>query len=67
MITLKELRTLKGRSQEEVARAVNISTKQYYNIEKGISTPTVKVALRICKFLGDSIYEIAEWNEETPK
>lgn len=46
-----------------MARAANISVKQYYNIEKGISTPTVKVAIRICDFLEGSIYSISEWNE----
>ncbi|MET3291822.1 UNVERIFIED_CONTAM: putative transcriptional regulator [Brevibacillus sp. OAP136] len=63
MIKLRELRVSRGRSQEEVARAANISVKQYYNIEKGISTPTVKVAIRICDFLEGSIYSISEWNE----
>lgn len=66
-MTLKEIRMLKGKSQEEVSRAANISTKQYYNIEKGISTPTVKVALKISKFLEESIYDIADWNEEPLK
>lgn len=62
-MNLKELRVSKGKSQEDVARAANISTKQYYNIEKGISVPTVKTAIKICRFLDESIYNIPEWND----
>ncbi|UED78126.1 helix-turn-helix transcriptional regulator [Brevibacillus sp. DP1.3A] len=61
MKTLKEIRNEKDVTQEQVARAVDITAKQYYNIEKGVSIPKVKIALKICRYLGADINTVSDW------
>jgi len=63
MITIREARTLKEYTQEEVARSAGITLRHYARIEKGESIPTVTVAIKICSFLGKNVHEI-EWNEK---
>lgn len=63
MKNLKDYRTAKNLSQEEVARTVEITLRQYQNIEKGTSIPNAKVALRICRLLECDIYTVTEWNQ----
>lgn len=51
-------------SQDNFARKVGITGNHYRNIEKGRSLPTVKVAIKICKLLRVSVYDIDEWNND---
>jgi len=63
MTSLKEARNEKGYTQEEVARASGVSLRYYSRVEKGESTPTVTVAIKICSFLGVNAHDV-EWNEK---
>ncbi|WP_108722143.1 helix-turn-helix transcriptional regulator [Gorillibacterium timonense] len=60
---LSEARTQKGLTQEQVSRSVNISLKHYQNIEHGITSPTVNIALHICELLDVDPREIEEWKD----
>ncbi|WP_201317554.1 helix-turn-helix domain-containing protein [Paenibacillus sp. EPM92] len=63
---LKAVREKKGLTQEHVSRAVNISLKHYQNIEHGITTPTVNIALHICEILNVDPRKIDEWKDRRP-
>jgi len=58
---LLEARSNRGLTQEQVSRAINVSLKHYQNIEHGITSPTVNIALHICEVLGVDPREIDEW------
>lgn len=47
-------RRIKNLSQEEVARAINISVSFYGNIERGIRIPSIDTLVDIANFLGTS-------------
>lgn len=63
---LKDVREKKKLTQEHVSRAVNISLKHYQNIEHGITTPTVNIALHICEILKIDPRKIDEWKDRRP-
>ncbi|GIO35730.1 hypothetical protein J41TS12_05910 [Paenibacillus antibioticophila] len=63
---LKDAREKKKLSQESVSRAVNISLKHYQNIEHGLTTPTVNIALHICEILKIDPRNIDEWKDRRP-
>jgi len=60
---LREARENKSISQEKLSRAVNISLKHYQNIEHGITTPTVNIALHICEILDIDPRKVDEWKD----
>lgn len=60
---LLEARNNRGLTQEQVSRAINVSLKHYQNIEHGIASPTVNIALHICEILGVDPREIDEWRD----
>lgn len=51
MKTIKECREIKGFSQEELARMLNISLRQYQNIEKGRNMPLLDTGLKLSHYL----------------
>jgi putative transcriptional regulator len=53
----------KGLTQEQVSRTVNISLKHYQNIEHGLTSPTVNIALHICELFDIDPREIEEWRD----
>ncbi|KIH50771.1 DNA-binding helix-turn-helix protein [Ancylostoma duodenale] len=61
MTTLKDARTAKNLTQEELARNAGISLRYYNRIEKGESVPSVNVAIQICAALEKTVYDIGEW------
>lgn len=61
MIFLREARTKSKKTQEEVARAADVTLRYYAKVEKGESIPTVTVGLKICKYLCIDINDVAEW------
>lgn len=61
MISLREARTKSKKTQEEVARAANVTLRYYAKVEKGESIPTVAVGLKICRYLSIDINDVAEW------
>lgn len=48
---LESARRLQGYTQTQVAIAARTSLANYTRLEKGLTTPDVKVGLRICEFL----------------
>jgi len=49
---VREARTEKGITQEELARAVGVSRQSIISIEGGRYTPSLPLALRIAAFFG---------------
>jgi DNA-binding XRE family transcriptional regulator len=50
--------------QEEVSHKIDVSLRYYQRLESGKSIPTIKIALRICKILEVSPFEIDEWQDD---
>lgn len=44
---IKQIREIKGITQEEMSRDIGISLTQYRNIEKDRSIPSVEIAIKI--------------------
>lgn len=55
---LKEARTKKGLSQEDLARLVGVSRNTISSIETEKFCPTAKLALVLCTALGISFHEL---------
>lgn len=60
---IKDARTIKKLSQEATARLVDISLKHYQDIEKGVSIPSVTIAIALCEVFQVDIKDIVEWGE----
>lgn len=50
-LKLKAARALKDMSQEDLAKAVNVSRQTINAIEKGDYNPTINLCIAICKVL----------------
>lgn len=61
---LSEARKIKNIVQEDFSHMIDISLRYYQRLESGKSIPTVKIALRICKILEVSPFDIDEWQDE---
>lgn len=61
---LKECRTEKGVSQQDVADAVNISRESVLKYETGKSNPTLRTALRLSEYYNRTVNEIFTITEE---
>lgn len=48
---LKEIRTLRGYTQQDIATSIGIDRSSYTNIELGVKNPSLQVALNIKKAL----------------
>ena len=63
-LKLKSARALKDMSQEDLAKAVNVSRQTINAIEKGDYNPTINLCIAICKALGvtlnDLFWEVGE-------
>lgn len=62
-LKLKAARALKDLSQEDLAKAVNVSRQTINAIEKGDYNPTINLCISICKVLGVKLDELF-WPEE---
>jgi transcriptional regulator with XRE-family HTH domain len=61
---IEYLRKLKKLTQEDVARALDITLRQYINIEKGVSEPKIKKGLLLAAILDVDPYKL--FNVEKP-
>ncbi|BBH22479.1 hypothetical protein Back11_38240 [Paenibacillus baekrokdamisoli] len=61
---LSEARKNKNIVQEDFSHMIDVSLRYYQRLETGKSIPTVKIALRICKILEVSPFDITEWQDE---
>ena len=64
-LKLKSARALKDMSQEDLAKAVNVSRQTINAIEKGDYNPTINLCIAICKALGVTLNDLF-WEEGTP-
>lgn len=55
---LRELRAGRGLSQEELAKALDVSRQTIISIEKGRYVPSLGLALAIGRFFGRPVEEI---------
>ena len=62
-LKLKSARVLKDMSQEDLAKAVNVSRQTINAIEKGDYNPTINLCIAICKVLGVTLNDLF-WNPE---
>ncbi len=62
-LKLKAARALKDLSQEDLAKAVNVSRQTINAIEKGDYNPTINLCIAICKVLDVKLDELF-WPEE---
>ena len=56
--TVFELRSKKGATQEDLARAIGVTRQTIIAIEKGNYVPSVLLALHIAKFFGKKIEDV---------
>ena len=64
-LKLKSARALKDMSQEDLAKAVNVSRQTINAIEKGDYNPTINLCIAICKVLGVTLIDLLWSYEET--
>lgn len=62
-LKLKAARALKDLSQEDLAKAVNVSRQTINAIEKGDYNPTINLCIAICKVLDLKLDDLF-WPEE---
>lgn len=55
---LKELRQEKKLTQEELARAVNVTRQTIIAVENNKYDPTLRLAMRVAKYFGIAVEEI---------
>ena len=61
---IKEFRKNSTLRQKDMAKALNISIRQYSRIENGVSSPDIWTAIRIADLLG--VKDIRKiWNTQT--
>ena len=64
MVTkIKELRTQRGMTQQQLADLVSVSRQTINAIEKGDYNPTIRLCISICRALGKTLDELF-WEEE---
>lgn len=57
-LKLKAARALKDMSQEDLAKAVNVSRQTINAIEQGNYNPTINLCIAICKALGVTLNDL---------
>ena len=65
-LKLKAARALKDMSQDDLAKAVNVSRQTINAIEKGDYNPSINLCIAICKVLGVTLDDLF-WPTETPE
>ncbi len=65
-LKLKAARALKDMSQDDLAKAVNVSRQTINAIEKGDYNPSINLCIAICKVLGVTLDDLF-WPSETPE
>lgn len=63
-LKLKAARALKDMSQDDLAKAVNVSRQTINAIEKGDYNPSINLCIAICKALGVTL-DALFWPDQT--
>lgn len=61
-LKIKSMRTFKGLTQNDLARAVGVSRQTIVAVESGKYNPTINLCVDICKVLGCTLDELF-WEE----
>jgi len=56
--TIKAARLAKKLTQEETAKALNITLRHYISIEHDKAEPKARLAVKLCKLLKLNIYKV---------
>ncbi len=59
-----ELRALKGLTQEELARRLNVTRQTIISLEKNRYTPSLEMAFKVAVLFGKSIEEVFAYSED---
>ncbi len=62
-VRLREIRLMRGMTQEELARAVGVSRQTINYIERGKYKPSVMLALKLSEILKVGVEELFELEE----
>ncbi len=65
-LNLKAARAAKDMSQDDLARACNVSRQTINAIEKGDYNPTIKLCRTICRVLGKTLDELFWEDDQLP-
>lgn len=57
-MTIRSARIRAGYTQENIARALNITLRSYIKIEKGENLPNVRTGLRLAFYFGVDPYSL---------
>lgn len=63
-MTIKEYRNRSNLTQEDVARALDVTLSHYQKIEKGKSIPNVKTGLKMARLYNVDPYELFEVDKD---
>ena len=55
---MRNLRTARGLSQQELARAMDVSRQTINSIETGRYTPSLPLAIALARYFGTSVEEV---------
>jgi putative transcriptional regulator len=55
---VRQLRTGRGLSQQELAHAMSVSRQTINSIEKGRYTPSLPLAIALARFFGQTVEEV---------
>ncbi|HZT46120.1 MAG TPA: helix-turn-helix transcriptional regulator [Gaiellaceae bacterium] len=55
---VRNLRTARGLSQQELARAMDVSRQTINSIETGRYTPSLPLAIALARYFGTSVEEV---------
>lgn len=61
---IEELRKLRGMTQQDLAKALNVSRQSVISLEKGKYNPSILLAYAIAKVFGTTIEEVFLFEEE---
>jgi len=61
---IKQLRKVKGLSQEELSEKVGMSSKYLSSIERGNENPTLDTFIRLARSLDVEVFEIFNYSNE---
>lgn len=64
-LSLKQMRLIKGKTQDEMAELLNIHVQTYRKLEENPDEATIKQAKKISEFLGVSYDDIFLLNNST--
>ena len=64
---IRELRTEQGLSQAELGAALGVSRQTIISIETGRYTPSLSLAIALCRFFGRAVEEVFDAGENVDR